>query len=73
LPSLLREVTGSESVGAAEVLQSLGLEVNGAGKSAEVWFVGASERAEDEQREVDLPVEAIETPSGKAESGKTLR
>jgi hypothetical protein len=29
---------------AAEILESLGLEVTGAGKGAEVWFVGTSEQ-----------------------------
>lgn len=62
----------------AEILESLGLEVSGAGKGAEVWFVGASEQTGDEEVEVDVTVEAAETPSGgsgggNADCGKTMK
>lgn len=54
------------------------MEVSGAGKGAEVWFVGASEQTGDEEVEVDVTVEAAETPSGgsgggNADCGKTMK
>jgi hypothetical protein len=70
---LSQEAAESDKLGAAEILKSLGLAVSGAGKSAEVWFVGASEQTEGEKMEVDMSVEATETPSGSSGGGKTLK
>lgn len=54
LPSLSEEkAIESDKVSAAEILKSLGLEVSGVGKSAELWFVGISEQTEDDM-EVDM-------------------
>ena len=77
LPSLFQKAGESEKMNAAEILKSLGLEVSGAGKSAEVWFVGASEQVEDEM-EVDVSVEAVEkstarTYGSKSDGGKTVQ
>jgi hypothetical protein len=51
---------------AAEILRSLGLEVTGAGKGAEVWYVGTSEQTGAEQEEASLFMWTSETPSGEA-------
>ena len=55
---------GSDKLSAAEILKSLGLEVNGPGKSAEVWYVGVSEQTGDEGMEVDVSTEAMRAPAG---------
>ncbi|GAB7327028.1 hypothetical protein MBLNU13_g10966t2 [Cladosporium sp. NU13] len=71
LPRLSQKATQSDKVNAAEIVKSLGLETSGVGKGAEVWFVGTSEQAEDEEMEVDMSVDATETPSGGSGGGKT--
>lgn len=78
MPSLSQKAAEGDKLSAAEILKSLGLEVSGTGKSAEVWFVGASEQTEDEGVEVDKSVEATKTPSdgssgGNANGGKAMK
>ena len=72
LPSLSQKAAQSDKLSAAEILKSLGLGVNGAGKSAEVWFVGASEQIEDEEMKFDMSVETNESPSAGSDAGKTM-
>jgi hypothetical protein len=72
LPSLSRKATEGDKLSAAEILKSLGLEVGGAGKSAEVWYIGASEHTEDEM-EADMSVEATGTPSSGSTGGMTMQ
>lgn len=67
LPSLSQKAAESDKLSAAEILKSLGLEVIGTGKSAEVWFVGASEQTEDEE------MEAAETSSDGPNGGKIMQ
>lgn len=73
LPSLSHRAAESDELSAAEILKSLGLEVNGAGKSAEVWFVGVSEQTEDEETEVDVFKGTMGTPAGGTDGGKTMQ
>lgn len=70
LPSLSQKAAQSDKLSAAEILKSFGLEVSGAGKGAEVWFVGASEETENKEAQVDMAVEAAETPFGGPDGGK---
>ena len=70
LPSLSQKAAQSDKLSAAEILKSFGLEVSGAGKGAEVWFVGASEETENKEAQVDMAVGATETPSGGPDGGK---
>lgn len=49
------------------------MEVSGAGKGAEVWFVGTSEQTEDEEVEDNMFVEATKTSSGGSGGGKTMQ
>lgn len=73
LPSMSQRVSESDKLSAAEILKSLGLEVNGAGKSAEVWFIGANEQTGDEEMGVDVATQAMGTPASGADGGKTMR
>lgn len=73
LPSLTQRAAESDKLSAAEIFESLGLEVSGAGKSAEVWFVGASEQTGDEKMELDVTTEAMGTPAGGSDGGKTMQ
>jgi hypothetical protein len=68
LPSQSQAQTESEDMSAAELVKSLGLEVNGVGRSAELWYVGSGEQQElddsfqSEKEGTDLPTE-LEGPS----------
>lgn len=76
LPSLSEEkAIESDKVSAAEILKSLGLEVSGAGKSAELWFVGVSEQTGDEEVEVEVDVstDATGIPATPTDGGKAMQ
>ncbi|KAM0710800.1 hypothetical protein Q7P35_001538 [Cladosporium inversicolor] len=73
LPSLSPRAGEIDKLSAAEILKSLGLEVNGAGKSAEVWFVGVSEQTGDEEMEVNVTTEVMGTPAGGPDGGKQVQ
>lgn len=73
MPSLSQKATGIDKLSAAEILKSLGLEVSGAGKNAEVWFVGVGEQTEDEKEEAGFPMEVTETPPGGTDGGKIVQ
>jgi hypothetical protein len=67
LPSQSQVQTESEKLSAAELVKSLGLQVNGVGRNAELWYVGSGE-----QQEVDdLPLsetEGVELPNREKKS-----
>lgn len=73
MPSLSPRAGEIDKLSAAEILKSLGLEVNGAGKSAEVWFVGVSEQTGDEEMEVNVTTEVMGTPAGGPDGGKQVQ
>jgi hypothetical protein len=73
LPSLSEKAIESDKVSAAEILKSLGLEVSGVGKSAELWFVGAREQIEDGEVENDTSVEAMGSLSSGPSSGEAMQ
>ena len=70
LPSLSLITIESDRMGATEILKSLGLEVSGAGKGAEMWFVGAGERIGDEKEEARMSVEAKATSADGTDGGE---
>jgi len=51
-------------------MKSLGLEVTGLGKNAEVWYVGSGEQTEDQNEEASLSTKATEPSSGEVEKGE---
>lgn len=73
MPSLSEKAIESDKVSAAEILKSLGLEVSGAGKSAELWFVGVRGQTEDGEVEVDTSVEAMGSLSSGRGSGEAMQ
>jgi hypothetical protein len=70
---LLSHNAGSDKLSAAEILKSLGLEVNGGGEGAEVWYVGVSEQIGDGHEEAGSLMKTTGALSGEVDGNTTMQ